>query len=475
MLPRTGGRLLPCVTNNASTLLCEFVELILLLLDPCAQFLPSCSLLPVSSTTFVPTRVSMATTNDPNCCPSLPAGLSGHIVPDAPTAPYPPSPVEARYFYYGIPSQPHLVARSSSNRWVEPTGAEAYLNAKEASPLGIHPLHEIWEATVGPAIIGYLDTHGVKFTSLDPIRMGHAGDSSPPAIIWMGVIPGSLATDVGIEIAIGCKGILCGYEINDVHVEIRESEVFRSAKMYKPVTSSNATVWVREAFSTALGLPISTEDTPTLGGTGGFFITDPHYAGDPGAIFLVTAQHVVIHADKDNNHLYKKSSPSQPSKKVILFSDPAFKNHTEAIKLAIESKETIVVKQLNSHMEIALPMEGEEGEAERDEVRHQLEKAKKSIEDLKVFLAEVSRAWKDQKDCILGEVILAPPIGLNVGKEGFTEDWAVIKINNFQINSTNFIGNAIDLGTDLDTEEFTIRMYISKMSPYLFCLNLLDK
>ena len=62
------------------------------------------------------------------------------IVPETLTTPYPPLPVEAHYFYYGIPSQPCLVAQPSSDLWVEPTGTKAYLNAKEASLLGIHPL-----------------------------------------------------------------------------------------------------------------------------------------------------------------------------------------------------------------------------------------------------------------------------------------------------------------------------------------------
>ncbi|KAH9072395.1 hypothetical protein EDB83DRAFT_2195902, partial [Lactarius deliciosus] len=54
--------------------------------------------------------------------------------------PYPPSSVEAKYFYYGIPSQPRLVARSSADIWLVPTGPEAYLDPKESSPLGSHPL-----------------------------------------------------------------------------------------------------------------------------------------------------------------------------------------------------------------------------------------------------------------------------------------------------------------------------------------------
>jgi hypothetical protein len=49
---------------------------------------------------------------------------------------------------------------------------------------------------------------------------------------------------------------------------------------------------------------------------------------------------------------------------------------------------------------------------------------------------------------ILREIIfnLALPIRLNTREEGFTqgftEDWARVKINNSQIDSTNFIGNA---------------------------------
>jgi hypothetical protein len=237
----------------------------------------------------------MAATNDPNSLPTIHVSLSGYTVPAAvQTAPYPPSFVEAQYFYYGIPSQPPLVARSSANVWVEPRGPEAYLLPKESSTIGLHPLREIWEATVGPAMVDYLDSKGVKCTSLDPVRMGYAGESSPPVIIWMGVVPGSLSAEDGVEVATRCKSILLAHDIDDVHVEIRESEVIRSAgpKMYKPVPTSNATARAREPFSTALGLPICAEVTPSIERTGGFFISDPD---NPGKIYLVTARHVVFH------------------------------------------------------------------------------------------------------------------------------------------------------------------------------------
>ncbi|KAG8744520.1 hypothetical protein FRC10_009972 [Ceratobasidium sp. 414] len=144
--------------------------------------------------------------------------MSGYTIPAAvPTAPYPPSPVESKYFYYGIPSQPSLVARSSTNAWVEPTGPEARLRPKQSNPVGSHPLQEIWGAT------------GVKWTSLDPVRVGYAGEASPPVIVWVGVVSGSLSAEDGVEVATRCKSILSAHHIDDVHVEIRQSEVTRSA------------------------------------------------------------------------------------------------------------------------------------------------------------------------------------------------------------------------------------------------------
>src|SRR6266852_597688 len=89
----------------------------------------------------------------------------------------------------------------------------------------------------------------------------------------------------GVEVATRCRSILSAHDIDDVHVEIRESEVIRSAKLFKPAATSNPTVRAREPFSTALGLPFCAEVTPTIEGTGGFFISDSR---NPGKIYLVT-------------------------------------------------------------------------------------------------------------------------------------------------------------------------------------------
>ncbi|KAG8806641.1 hypothetical protein FRC17_004889, partial [Serendipita sp. 399] len=353
----------------------------------------------------------------------------GHPVPDAPTAPYPPSPVEAENYFYGIPSEPGLVARSSTDVWVEPRGIEAYLIPKESRPLGFHPLQEIWETKVGPAMVEYLDTNRVECTSLDPIRMGYAGDSSPPAIIWMGVLRGSLTAEIGVQVATHCKGILSAHGIDDIHIEIRESEVIRSAKLYKPAFTSNATA----------------------------------------QIYLVTARHVVFCSDTEPNELYQHNDrdPSQRRRSVMLFSDSAVEKYTTAVRSEIRGEE-ILIEQLERRLKCTEQLDEEEAEAERNEVQRQLKNAKQAIVTLEKFLADVSRDWKEQKDRVLGHVVLSPPLGLNVGEEGFTEDWAVIEIDKSKVDSTNFVGNVVDLGTTIPVAKFTFWMCPHPANPPSF-------
>ncbi|KAH9966163.1 hypothetical protein BGW80DRAFT_1254817 [Lactifluus volemus] len=131
----------------------------------------------------------------------------------------------------------------------------------------------------------------------------------------MGVVPGSLSAEDGVEIATHCKSTLSAHDIDDVHVEIRESVVICSASPGPP-TTSNATVRP-ECLSSSplpLSLPICAKVTPpSIEGTGGFFISDPL---NPAKIYVV---------------------PPQPRKNVLLFGDVAFEKH-------------IIIKQLESRL-----------------------------------------------------------------------------------------------------------------------------
>jgi hypothetical protein len=144
------------------------------------------------------------------------------------TTPCVPSPDEAKHYYYGLPSKPLLVARSSTNVWLKPTGPAPDPAPKEIRPVSHqHRLREIWQATIGPALVKYLDSKEAKWTSLDPVCIGYEDEPSPPVIVWIGVVPGSLSAEDGVDIATQCKNILATNDIDDVHAEIRESVVKR--------------------------------------------------------------------------------------------------------------------------------------------------------------------------------------------------------------------------------------------------------
>jgi len=67
---------------------------------------------------------------------------------------------------------------------------------------------------------------GVKWTSMDPVRIGVEGESVAPVIVWIGVQPNTLSGKDGLAAAQECKELLVANDIYDVEIEIRESVVW---------------------------------------------------------------------------------------------------------------------------------------------------------------------------------------------------------------------------------------------------------
>jgi len=407
-----------------------------------------------------------ACSTDHNVYSTIPISLTNHAVPDPPIdAPYVPSEVEATHYLYGFPSKPRLIARSNPDVWTKPTGAEAYLEPKELTPLGMHRLDGVWEDTVGPAMDHYLLEKKVQCSILNPLRIGIAGKSSPPAFILVGVNPGTLSPELGIEVAVHCRSILIQNEIHDTHIIICESKFTRYAIMYKPTISANPTVVVREPFSTTLGIPICNADTPYIEGTGGFFFTD---TAKPGILYLLTARHILFHPDDEENKLFEfRERRGQAYRKVVMMSQTSFDAHCKTIKSVIEAKQ-IVIEQLKWRSLVADKMQDkDEANAERKAIQSKMEAAEEVIAAFKKFLADITRDWKDEDNRVLGHVTLSPPISFNYGEDGFTDDWAVVQIHPTMISKLNFIGNAIDLGS-VDVDVLTTWMYPHHANPRSF-------
>ncbi|KAF8957093.1 hypothetical protein BDZ97DRAFT_120014 [Flammula alnicola] len=352
---------------------------------------------------------------------------------------------EAKFYYAGLPSAPVLVARTSTTPW--PTGPEAYRNVKELHAVGNHALKEVWEDNLALKLHALLDSMKVKWTSTDVVRIGNAGESSAPVILWIGVMPGSLSGDDGIVVASKCRERLVESNIADVDVEIRESVVTRSAgpKLLTSTYSSDPTVDAREPLTTTLGLPICAQSTPWAEGTGGFFITE---GGNTERLLLVTARHVVFTPGENKNKHFEP-----------------FNKYLESIKAEITG--TAIVAELQEGRIGAV--EGKDNPVankERQKAQYKLDEAKDAIEELNTLYQNVSTHWATLESRVLGHVILSPPISVGSSSEGYTEDWAIIEVDASKVDGSNFNGNAIDLGTRIPVGEFT-----HMMCPNLMCPN----
>jgi len=140
--------------------------------------------------------------------------------------------LEAKYYYHGLPSKPVLVARSGTDTWRLPPGPDAHLRVpeKELRPGFHHGLSEVWGGHLGRQTYEVLDSMGVKWTSMDVVRIGVVDEYEQfvaPVIIWIGVKPGTLSREDGLAAVKECKKLLVANDIDDVEVEIRESEVHR--------------------------------------------------------------------------------------------------------------------------------------------------------------------------------------------------------------------------------------------------------
>ena len=59
------------------------------------------------------------------------------------------------------------------------------------------------------------------------MRIGYVDEPSGKVVLWIGVRPYSLSYEGGIDVALQCKRVLLDYAIDDVDVEIRQSEIIQ--------------------------------------------------------------------------------------------------------------------------------------------------------------------------------------------------------------------------------------------------------
>lgn len=109
----------------------------------------------------------------------------------------------------------------------------------------------------------------IDWTTIDMVRIGTQVDTSDPIILWVGVTPGSLSWQQGVEIACCCRKVLLEAGL-DIHCEIRESIVKRTASVIPFHEGNDPSL---RSLSAALGgQAIAGENTPTKEGTLGLYL-----------------------------------------------------------------------------------------------------------------------------------------------------------------------------------------------------------
>ena len=395
------------------------------------------------------------------------------------------SDMEAKCYYAGLPSSPPLLARTSINLWEKPKGPEAYRQLKQLGVVVNHKLNTIWEDKVAPKVHACLDKMAIRWTSTDVVRLGIVGESPAPIILWIGVAPEPLldAEDANAA-AFGCLDVLKGFNITDVQVELRESFVTRFAcpKLLPPALSANPTAAVRHPLTHALGLSISAQAMPFKAGSGGFFMSE---SSNSDKLLLITARHVLLPqakktdiklepndethiaarrevlsaTEKEKNIKFERKNNSQPRYNVLLLGDEAYERCLVSIQAKI-GDHMIMIRHWKGVIE-TVGDEDEDADAERQAAQGKLQVAENAIEALSVFCKTVEKDWAAYTGRVLGHVVFSPPLRLGAGTadEQYTEDYAIIEIDNHKIDRSRFMDNVFDLGTMIPVTEFMEKMY----------------
>ena len=365
------------------------------------------------------------------------------------------SQLEAKLFYYGLPSNPVLVFRTGAP-WRRPAGIEAYLVPKVLTPVFDNEIAAVWDE-MGTQIFLYLDSITVMWTTIDVVRFAEAKQDEvirfpdskqdlSPVVVWIGVEPGTLTREHAEVAAAGCTRILDHFNITDVEVAFRES-IFTplgGPKLLKYVASGSATADVCSPLTSALGLPIAALDTPHTEGTGALYLSE---GGDSEKVYILTARHTVL--PPVPNTLYHHTQITQRPREIILLGHKAFQALLKSTMDKV-SENKFMIGHYNRVLEdvrkeVSEEIDDVEGLRVRA-VERKLKAVESSIKPLDQFHNEVTKHWGEESQRIIGHVAYSPPITFGASTERFTEDWALIELDRDKIEWESFRGNVIDLG-----------------------------
>ena len=225
-------------------------------------------------------------------------------------------------------------------------------------------------------------------------------------------------------------------------------------QLLQPTLDSDTIADVREPFTATLGITICAQSTPWAEGTGGFFLSE---GGDGKRLLLVTARHIVLPPNKENNDLFEPKSNSQHRRDALVLSDASFEQHLDSIQAKIDGQE-IIIRYQKKRIEKVVGRDDKAGKKWGEAAQRLLDGAEANVKALTAFRHELSTHWATDQSRVLGHVIFSPPITVGDGTEQYTQDVAVIEIDASKIDPSTFTGNVIDLGSKFTPDVLTRMM-----------------
>lgn len=344
----------------------------------------------------------------------------------------PPSELEQERYYYGLPSQPKLIARSSISPWQ--FQQEEWPIRKMLRPVFKHKIVGLWNNSTGPLRQDILAAvASLNWIALDVLRIGYddvfASESTEhPITLFISVEKDSTSWPVGYGIVQRCRQILQQYDLADVHVDMKESSItlLMPAAPTSPATPTPPTpptipkltaatleepLDFHGLFSEYLGHCIASSDLAPEG-TKCLYLRDV----SSGKILALTCRHVAFpNEDPDVEYRHNETTLGrtilQPGytfldERIISFA-AAVESEKNGIKKLDENK-TMIKENKDSLL------------GRRRQTLAILEQDKRALEEL-----------KDPATRIIGHLLFAPTFGFGTTKRGAQRlrDWALIELH----------------------------------------------
>lgn len=217
---------------------------------------------------------------------------------------------------------------------------------------------------------------------------------------------------------------------------------------------------LQKPFTPTLGLAIAPSKSPYFEGTGGLFLRLSADQSDKRTV-LLTCAHVAHPPPLFHNKEYTRKSDSQSREDIILLGSGSFEDSVEAIMKFIGNQAKAIASWETSLGRIPKPAENEAigVTAKRKELTDLIAAAKDKIRAANELHSHVTKFYTTMVSRICGFVLHCAKI--EVGSDGFMYDWALVQIDDEQVEIKDFKGNQIFVGSSVlsSFDTFHRRLY----------------